>query len=145
MRMPTKTIRHEPDTPVTVEAEHAEVKPNVAVLLAPDDLVREHVGGFVDFLREHAIVGLAVGFVVGTQVQSVVKQLISSFIDPLSKLFIGNQLSAQTVAVHWHGNTADFGWGAFVYVLIDFLLVVGVIYALIKIFKLDKLDKPKVK
>ena len=120
----------------------AEAKPNVTVLLAPDDLVREHVGGFVNFIREHAVVGLAVGFVIGTQVQSVVKQLIASFIDPLTKLLIGNKLSTETVTIRWNGRDAAFGWGAFVYALIDFLVILGVIYLVVKMFKLDKLDKP---
>src|SRR5579863_4219878 len=51
----------------------------------------KQVGGFVNFLREHAIVGLAVGFVLATQVQSVVKQLINSFIEPLFQLITGNE------------------------------------------------------
>jgi large-conductance mechanosensitive channel len=114
---------------------------DVAVVVAQEI---NPVSGFVGFLREHAIVGLAVGFAIATQVQGVVKQLISSFIDPLyALLFSGDKLSARTLTLHWHGRTQQFGWGAFAYTLIDFLFVLGVIYAVIKIFKLDKLDKPK--
>lgn len=107
--------------------------------------VRRPVNGFVDFLREHAIVGLAVGFVLGTQVQTVVKQLISSFIDPLFKLILPGDktLSARTFTLHFDGRHANFGWGAVVYALIDFIFVAVAIYAIIKMFKLDKLDKKK--
>jgi large-conductance mechanosensitive channel len=42
-----------------------------------------------------------------------------------------------------HDRSADFGWGAFVYSLVTFLLIVASIYAIIKLFKLDKLDAPK--
>lgn len=102
------------------------------------------VNGFVTFLREHAIVGLAVGFAIATQVQTVVKQLITSFIDPLYALLLsGDKLSARTTTIHWHGREQAFGWGAFVYTLIDFIFVLAVIYAVIKLFNLDKLDKPK--
>jgi large-conductance mechanosensitive channel len=101
------------------------------------------VNGFVNFLRENGITGLAVGFVVGTQVQGLVKQLIASFIDPLSVLLFGKALSSRTFTLHFDHKSADFGWGAFVYMLIDFLFVLIVIYAIIKFFKLDKLDKPK--
>jgi large-conductance mechanosensitive channel len=102
------------------------------------------VGGFVAFLREHAIVGLAVGFAIATQVQSVVKQLIASFIDPLyALLFGGQQLSSHTVTLHWHGRQVAFGWGAFAYDLIDFIFVLAIIYLAIKVFHLDDLDKPK--
>lgn len=100
--------------------------------------------GFVGFLREHAIVGLAVGFVIGTQVQTVVKQLIASFIDPLFQLmFPGNKtLSARTFTLHFSNRHANFGWGAVVYAIIDLLFVLFVIYLIIRVFNLDKLDKP---
>jgi large-conductance mechanosensitive channel len=102
------------------------------------------VSGFVEFIREHAIVGLAIGFVLGTQVQAVVKQIISSFIDPLFVLiFPGNKtLSARTFTLHLDGRSANFGWGAVVFALIDFIFIAFAVYAIIKLFKLDKLDKP---
>lgn len=101
------------------------------------------VSGFVGFLRENAVVGLAVGLVIGTQVQAVVKQLIASFIDPLSQLLFGQALSQRTVAANFNGHSAQFAWGGFVYVLIDFIFVLLAVYLIIKILKLDKLDKLK--
>ena len=101
------------------------------------------VGGFINFLREHTIVTLAVGFAIATQVQAVIKQLISSFIDPLFKLLFGEALSQRTFTLHWHGQAANFGWGAFVYGLLDFLFVLAAIYVIIKFLNLDKLDRPK--
>lgn len=119
-------------------------KPSVKVLLNTDDLVKGQVTGFVDFLREHAIVGLAVGFVIGQQAQGVVKQLITSFIDPSFQLLFGKKLSTRTFTLHLGTHSADFGWGGMLYVLIDLFFVLATVYALIKIFKLDKLDKPQV-
>ena len=102
-------------------------------------------GGFTDFLRQNAIVALAVGFVVGTQVQGVVKQLIASFINPLTALLFGGAaLSSRTFTLHFDHHYANFGWGALVYTLIDFIFVLLVIYGIIKLFQLDKLDKPKI-
>ena len=98
--------------------------------------------GFIGFIRENAVVGLAVGFVIGAQVQSVVKQLIASFVDPLFQLLFGKALSQRTAVFHLNGHTADFAWGSFAYVLIDFLFVLLAVYLIIKILKLDKLDKP---
>jgi large-conductance mechanosensitive channel len=103
------------------------------------------VDGFVMFLREHAIVGLAVGFAIATQVQALVKQLIASFIDPLYGLFFSQKLSDKAVVLHWHDRAQAFAWGAFVYTLLDFLFVIGIVYAIIKIFKLDSWDKPQKK
>lgn len=120
-------------------------KPRVTVLVDSEDAFKSQVSGFVSFLRERAIVGLAVGFVVATQVQGVVKQLIASFLDPLSKLLFGTKLSNQTFTLHLRDRSAEFGWGAFVYSLVTFLLIVASIYAIIKLFKLDKLDASKEK
>jgi large-conductance mechanosensitive channel len=100
--------------------------------------------GFIAFVRERAIVGLAIGFVIGTQVQTVVKQFIASFVDPLFKLLIpGNQvLSDRVWTVHVDkGKSVDFGWGALVYSLLDFFFIILVIYVIMHIFQLDKLDK----
>ena len=101
------------------------------------------LNGFISFIRENAVVGLAVGFVIGAQVQSVVKQLIASFVDPTFTLLFGQALSQRTAVFHFNGHTADFTWGSFAYVLIDFLFVLLTVYFIIKILKLDKLDKPK--
>src|SRR5579872_7222120 len=95
-----------------------EVKPThksysrVAILAPP-----VVISGFFDFLRENAVVSLAVGFVLATQVQTVVKQMIASFIDPLFQLIVpGNQsLSARTFTLHFNGRHANFGWGSLVY------------------------------
>lgn len=120
-------------------------KPKVTVLLEqPDDLVREQLGGFVNFLRENSVVGLAIGFVAGSQAQTVVKALIADFLDPASKLFFGGvKLSDRTFTEHFHGRAVDFKWGDLMYALLNLLFVLGTIYFIIKIFHLDKLQKPK--
>ena len=101
------------------------------------------VGGFADFLREYTVVTLAIGFVVATQVQGLVKLLVAGFVDPFTKLMFGTALSNRTFTLHWHDRAANFNWGEFVYGLVTFLAVLVVIYLVIKIFKLDKLNKPK--
>lgn len=97
--------------------------------------------GFVGFLRERAVIGLAVGFVVATQMQALAKQLIASFVDPLTKFVFSQKLSEQAFVVHRNGEAVNFMWGKFVYELIYFLFVIFAIYVIIKFFKLDKLDK----
>jgi large-conductance mechanosensitive channel len=128
---------------IEIKTKAGEKHPKITVLVdSSEDAVRDRVHGFVGFLRERAIVGLAVGFVVAAQVQGVVKQLISSFLDPLTVLLFGAKLSNRTFTWDWHGRHADFAWGQFVYVLVDFFVVVLAIYIIIKLFKLDKLDTP---
>lgn len=113
----------------------------VVVVGAADDVV----GGFFNFLREHSVVALALGFVIATQIQAVARQLIASFIDPAFKLVFGQALSQRISTFHFHGRSADFGWGAFIYSVLDVLFVLITIYVIVKVFKLDKLENPKAK
>lgn len=111
-----------------------------------DVVTPKAVEGFFGFLREHAVVGLAVGLVIGTQLKAIVDSLNSGFINPLfGLLFNGDSLTKQTATTHWHGRMAELQWGALVYQVIDFIFVMAVIYALIKILHLDRLDQPKKK
>jgi large-conductance mechanosensitive channel len=103
------------------------------------------VGNFVDFLREHAVVGLIIGFVIGGQVQTIVKQLIQSFIDPLTQLLFGTALSQRTFTLHFRERYANFSWGAMAYTLIIFIFVVITMYMSIRFLQLDKLHKKEAK
>lgn len=114
-------------------------KPKSVVIVSSE----EYVGGFFDFLREHAVVALALGFVIATQIQTLAKQLIASFIDPLFTLLFGEAMSQRTFTLHFHGRVAQFGWGMFVYNVLDVLFVLITIYVVVKVFKLEKLDGSK--
>jgi large-conductance mechanosensitive channel len=115
---------------------------SVQILLEePDDIVREQVGGFFNFLREHAVVGVAIGFIVGLQAQTVIKQLVTSFITPLLNLILGQNLQNDGITVHDGTGHVVFFWGAFLYSLADFLVVLLSIYLVVKVFQLDKFDK----
>lgn len=117
----------------------------VTVLLDSDDVLREQATGFANFLREYAVVGLAVGFIVGQQANGVAKQLVTSFLDPIVKMWFGQNLSTRMATIHHNHQPIQVPWGAFVYTLLEFFIVVIVIYILIKLFQLDKLKKAKEK
>src|SRR5688572_8078878 len=51
------------------------------------------VKGFTDFLREYAVIGLIIGFVLSTQMTVVVRAVVAGFLDPLTKLLFGTALS----------------------------------------------------
>lgn len=115
-------------------------KSNVSVVVQEINPVH----GFVGFLRENAVVGLAVGFAIATQAQALIKQLLDSFINPMYALFFeGGKLSSKTSTLHFDGRESSFAWGAFAFTLLNFLFVLAAIYAIIKLFNLDKLNKPK--
>jgi len=128
--------------PTGTSTRRSSAKPKITVLVGEDSL--NPLGGFIGFLRERAVVGVAIAFVVATQMQAVVKTLISNFIEPAFYLLFGGQkLSQRTFTLHWHDRHADFGWGGVLYGLIDFLFVVGAVYVIVRLFRLDKLDKKK--
>ena len=102
------------------------------------------VNGFLDLLRAYGVVGLAIGFVIGLQAQNLMRQLVSSFIDPAFKLLFGEALSTRTFTLSYHGRSEEFPWGAFVYVLLNFIFVLIAIYLIFKLLKLNKLaEAPK--
>jgi large-conductance mechanosensitive channel len=101
------------------------------------------VSGFVGFLKDNAIAGVAIGFIIGLQAQGLVKALISSFIDPAFKLLFGEALSKRDFTLHFGGRSEQFVWGDFAHVLLNFVFVLAAIYLIFKIFKLDKFTKPK--
>jgi large-conductance mechanosensitive channel len=125
---------------VTVKEKTRRTKDSIATILdEPDEVVKRQVGGFVHFMREKAVVGLAVGFIVGQQAQGLIKQLVDSFINPWLTIIVGSKLQERVAYV----GGEPFAWGKFVYVFINFLFVLLAIYFIIKFFKLDKLDLPK--
>lgn len=104
------------------------------------------VSGFVGFLREYAVITVAIGFAIATQAQVMIKQFSTSFIDPAYALLLNGQaLSEKTATLTWHGREQIFAWGTFVYSLMNFLFMLIIIYAVVKFFALDKLQEPKPK
>ncbi len=107
--------------------------------------MKGHLSGFMTFVREQGVVGLAVGLVLGTQVKTLVDQIVASFLNPLLGLILpgGGTLAQKTFSLTLFGKTADFGYGAFIAVLISFLAVAAVVYFIVKGLRLDKIDKKK--
>jgi len=105
----------------------------------------QHLKGFLEFVREQGVVGLAIGLAVGTQAAVLVKDIVASIIDPIMGLVIGNPKGLQ--AAEWNvtvgGRHATFTVGHLLYSIIVFASVCAVIYIIVHGFKLDKLDKKK--
>ena len=113
----------------------------IKVVLDTDDVVRDQASSFADFLRDYAVVGLAVGFIIGQEANAVMKQLVASFIQPWLTVLFGSNLNNRTATLYHNGAPIVFPWGAFVYTFIEFLVVVIFIYISVKVFRLDKLAK----
>jgi large conductance mechanosensitive channel len=97
--------------------------------------------GFIAFVREQGVVGLAIGLVLGGAVQKVVSSIVSDFIDPVLGLILGSTKGLENVSFKLFG--AKIMYGHFLTVLIDFLVIAGVVYFIVKGLKLDKIDRKK--
>lgn len=93
--------------------------------------------GFLEFIRERGVMGLAIGFVLGSAVQKVVTAFVTDIVNPLIGIALGRTDSLKDFAI---GN---FLIGDFITVAIDFLILAFIIYLVFKVLRLDKLDKPK--
>jgi large conductance mechanosensitive channel len=97
--------------------------------------------GFINFIREQGVVGLAVGFILGGAVSKVVASLVSDIINPLLSVVLGaaGNLSEAYLSL----GPISLRWGSFVATFIDFVVIALVVYFGVKLLKLDKLDKKK--
>jgi large conductance mechanosensitive channel len=104
--------------------------------------LKNTLGGFMDFIREAGVVGLAVAFILGGAISKVVTALVNDLINPILGVLLGaaGNLKEATLTL----GPAKFMWGDFVSTLIDFVVIAAVVYFGVKKLGFDKLDKKKV-
>lgn len=97
--------------------------------------------GFIQFIREQGVMGLAVGFILGGAVSKLVSSIVTDLINPLLGLLIGKlgNLENAYLAI----GSSKLMWGDFLSTLIDFVVVALVVYFGVSVLKLDKLDQKK--
>lgn len=107
--------------------------------------MNKQLAGFMNFVREHGVVGLAVGLAIGTQVGKTVDDIVSGLIDPIVGFIIGNTdgLKAATWYIEAGDRSMELGWGLILSSLITLLAVSALIYWVINGLKLDKVDRKK--
>lgn len=99
--------------------------------------------GFIEFIREQGVVGLAVGFVLGGAVSKVVTSIVNDLINPLIGIALGaaGGLSNATFKL----GPATIFYGRFLSTMIDFVIIALVVYISLRILQLDKIDRKKEK
>ena len=108
--------------------------------------MQKHMHGFLDFIREQGVIGLAVGLAIGVAAGDTVKSVVDGFISPIVGYILGG---ADLSQMQWDtGLTRGseelvIKWGLVVDSLIKLLAVAGVVYLIIHLLKLDRLDKTK--
>ena len=97
--------------------------------------------GFITFIREQGVMGLAVGFILGGAVSKVVTSLVNDLINPIVGIFLGR--AGELKKIFFQIGPAKLMWGSFVNSFIDFAIISLVVYFGVKGLGLDKLDKKK--
>lgn len=111
--------------------------------------VKGHGGGFLTFIREQGVVGLAVGLAIGTAAGASVKVIVDQLIAPVVALLTRgvdlNSLKWVIIPADQAKNQAEvaIGYGLIVSSLITLIATAFVIYLVIHIAKLDRMDKKK--
>ncbi len=97
----------------------------------------KQVYGFIDFIREQGVIGLAIGFILGGAVSNVVKSLVTDIIEPIIGMFIGSSDGLKSLAF------GPITYGQFLTTLIDFVIIAAVIYFGFRKLGVSKLDRAK--
>jgi len=118
------------------------------IVAAAEKTVGRSVGGFVTFIREQGVVGLAVGLVLGTAVSAAVRSFIDNIVMPPLGYILGSAEGLKGVKLYIGRTGAEHKptylmTGQFLNDLINFLIIALVIYLVVHVLGFDKLDKKK--
>ena len=100
-------------------------------------MIKKSVTGFLQFIRQQGVVGLAIGFIIGGAISKLVASFVADVVQPSVGMIFGS--TAGLIELHY----GPIMYGKFLAVLIDFFIVAAVVYYGFKGLKLDKLDMPK--
>ena len=90
---------------------------------------------FIDFIGKAGVLGLAIGFIVGTYIGKVVSALVADIIMPIPGAFVGGGDWRKAVISLPIGNGMNFAVGDFIGVILDFLIVAFVIFVIARYAK----------
>lgn len=118
----------------------------IAIVL-PEVKTPKFMQGFVDFIREQGVVGLAIGLILGFASKSVVDSLVNNIFNPIVGLLTGGiSLEHKTTCIKHDaaGQCATtLHYGQFLSDFISFLVVLALVYLVFISLKLERLDKKK--
>jgi large conductance mechanosensitive channel len=116
-------------------------------IVLPDLKTPKFMQGFVDFVREQGVVGLAIGLILGFASKTVVDSLVNNIFNPLVGLLTGGiSLEHKTVCVSRSAEgvcNTTMKYGQFLSDVLSFIIVVASVYLVFKVLKLERLDKKK--
>lgn len=106
---------------------------------------KAHTDGFMNFIRQQGVVGLAVGLVLGGAVTVLVKSFIDNVVMPPLGFILGSAdgLKGLTLNMGYTpaGEEAILHYGMFLNDFINFAVIAIIVYLVVHILGFDKLDK----
>lgn len=84
---------------------------------------------FKEFISKGSVVDLAVGVIVGGVFKDLTSSLVTNLINPLIGIFLG-QVDLSSIV--WKIGNANFKIGAFINSIIEFLIIMFVIFLIVK-------------
>lgn len=103
--------------------------------------LKGETGGFMKFIREQNVVGLAIGLILGTAASGLVNSLINNVIMPPLGFLLGSADGIRGLTLDMGttpaGEHAILAYGAFINDFINFMVLALVVYMVVKILKLD--------
>jgi large conductance mechanosensitive channel len=97
--------------------------------------------GFIEFIRSHGVVGLAVGFIMGGSITKLITSLVNDIVNPVVGILISR--AGDLKDNYFLVGSAKVMWGSFISSFIDFIIIAFIVYFGVKILGIDKLDKEK--
>jgi len=98
----------------------------------PEPKARGIIAEFMDFIGKAGVIGLAVGFIMGTYIGKVVSALVQDIIMPIPGALIPGGDWRKAVVSLPVGAGMNFAIGDFVGVIVDFLIVAVVVFFIAK-------------
>lgn len=106
---------------------------------------RAHTSGFMNFIRQQGVVGLAVGLVLGGAVTVLVKSFIDNVVMPPLGFILGSADGLKGLTLNMGrtpaGEEAILHYGMFLNDFINFAVIAIIVYLVVHILGFDKLDK----
>lgn len=95
--------------------------------------------GFIEFIKEQGVLGLAIGFLLGGSVTTLTKAFVEDIVNPLLGIVLNNtdELAEATLTI----GQSEILWGHFLTTVIDFLIIALVVYLGYRLFKIEPKKK----
>lgn len=99
--------------------------------------------GFMSFVREQGVVGLAVGLILGGAVSKFVTALIDDLVNPIVGILLGSTEGLSKMKFVIPGTKAAIMWGHLISAALDFVVIAAVVYYVVHGLGFDRADKKK--